>query len=164
MFTMTDPREAIAYFITWTTYATWLPGDSRGWAKKKVWGIQPPDPEQEALARSMLTEEPVTLTSEQRDLIDNVIVKHCQIRGWHLHARNVRTNHVHLVVTAPGVEPKIVREQIKAWASRRLSEHAGLVGSGKNGQRRWWTEGGDIELIWNMEQLEAVIRYVLEMQ
>jgi REP element-mobilizing transposase RayT len=164
MFAMTDPREAIAYFITWTTYATWLPGDQRGWAKKKVWGLQPPDPEQEALARSAVTEQPVILTKSQRDLIDQVIVKHCEIRGWQLRARNVRTNHVHIVVTAPGVEPKIIREQIKAWGSRRLSEQAGLVGGGKDGQRRWWTEGGDIELIWNKEQLQAVIHYVLEMQ
>ena len=156
--------DAVAYFITWTTYATWLPGDSRGWAKKKTWGIQPPDPLLEDTARVSLAEAPVILSQEQRDLVDQVIVKHCQIRGWELHARNVRTNHVHIVVTAPGVEPNIVREQIKAWCSRRLSEHAGLTGGGKNGQRRWWTERGDIELIWNKEQLEAVVRYVLEMQ
>jgi REP element-mobilizing transposase RayT len=71
---------------------------------------------------------------------------------------------VHIVVTAPGVAPKTVREQLKAWGSRRLSEQAGLTGSGKNGQHRWWTEGGDIELIWNEEQLEAVMHYVQEMQ
>ena len=26
--------EPIAYFITWTTYGTWLPGDERGWSRK----------------------------------------------------------------------------------------------------------------------------------
>jgi len=74
---------------------------------------------------------PTRKSREERDLVDQVIVKHCQIRGWRLHARNVRTNHVHLVVTAPGIDAKIVGEQFKAWGSRRLSEQAGLVGGGK---------------------------------
>ncbi len=25
--------EALAYFLTWTTYGTWLPGDERGWVQ-----------------------------------------------------------------------------------------------------------------------------------
>jgi len=28
---MPDP---LAYFLTWTTYGTWLPGDERGWVLK----------------------------------------------------------------------------------------------------------------------------------
>ena len=26
--------EPLAYFLTWTTYGTWLPGDERGWNRK----------------------------------------------------------------------------------------------------------------------------------
>ena len=26
--------EPLAYFLTWTTYGTWLPGDGRGWVEK----------------------------------------------------------------------------------------------------------------------------------
>ena len=26
--------EPLAYFLTWTTYGTWLPGDERGWSRK----------------------------------------------------------------------------------------------------------------------------------
>ena len=29
--------EPIAYFITWTSYGTWLPGDERGWWRKGEW-------------------------------------------------------------------------------------------------------------------------------
>jgi hypothetical protein len=25
--------DPLAYFITWTCYGTWLPGDDRGWTK-----------------------------------------------------------------------------------------------------------------------------------
>jgi hypothetical protein len=33
---------AIAYFSTWTTYGTWLPGDSRCWFERGK-GFQTPD-------------------------------------------------------------------------------------------------------------------------
>ncbi len=29
--TMPDP---LAYYLTWPTYGTWLPGDERGWVKR----------------------------------------------------------------------------------------------------------------------------------
>jgi REP element-mobilizing transposase RayT len=157
---MNDP---IAYFITWTTYGTWLPGDQRGWVKRRQWVVQPPDPSREQQAHERMTDEVVVLTSEQRAIVDKVVVDHCRIRNWLLHARNARTNHVHVVVSAL-VDPKLVREQLKAWASRRLSGAAGLRGGGKNGQRRWWTEKGDIELVRDEERLAEIIQYVLEMQ
>jgi REP element-mobilizing transposase RayT len=121
---MTD--DPIAYFITWTTYGTWLPGDQRGWVERGSWEPQLPNLYRERHARSMMTEDAVVLTSEQRPVVDQVIVEHCRIRNWFLHARNVRTNHVHVVVSAM-VDPKVVREQFKAWASRRLSDAAGIT-------------------------------------
>jgi len=157
---MNDP---VAYFITWTTYGTWLPGDPRGWVKRGQWVVQPPDAPQEQQARDKMMGGVVVLTSEQRTIVDAVVVDHCRIRNWPLHTRNVRTNHVQVVVTAP-VDPKVVREQLKAWASRRLSEAAGLRAANKNGQRRWWTEKGDIEWVRDEEHLAQIIRYVQEMQ
>ena len=35
--------EPIAYFITWTTYGTWLPGEERGWRRRGEADIQPPN-------------------------------------------------------------------------------------------------------------------------
>ena len=32
----------LAWFITWTTYGTWLPGDDRGWTERGK-GSQLPD-------------------------------------------------------------------------------------------------------------------------
>ena len=63
----------LAFFITWTTYGTWLPGDRRGWAKKKVWRIQQPNPELERACRERMTEDAVILTWEQRQIVDAVI-------------------------------------------------------------------------------------------
>ncbi len=160
---MNNDEFPLAYFITFTTYGTRLPGDEKGWCKRGSRIIEPPDPALNESARLAMTEEPVVLTQAQRDLIDAVIVKHCEIRQWILHARNVRTNHVHIVVSAP-LEGSEVRGQFKAWCSRRLSEQAGLKGKGSNGQRRWFTERGDIEWIDDEEHLEGAIRYVDELQ
>ena len=35
--------EPLAYFLTWPTYGTWLPGDERGWVEYRH-GWQLPDP------------------------------------------------------------------------------------------------------------------------
>src|SRR2546430_17503588 len=90
----------MAYFITWTTYGSRLPGDDQGWCKRGSRVIEPPDPRLHEAARLAMTEDPVVLTQDLRNLVDSVIVKHCAIRKWSLHARNVRGNHVHVVVSA----------------------------------------------------------------
>ena len=35
--------EPLAYFLTWATYGTWLPGDERGWIEYRH-GWKLPDP------------------------------------------------------------------------------------------------------------------------
>jgi len=160
---MSNDEFPLAYLITWTTYGTWLPGDERGWLKKGSAVIHPPDPALHEAARQGMTEEAVVLSQPQRDLVGSVVVKHCDIRKWILHARNVRTNHVHVVVSA-AIDGEEIRSQLKAWCSRRLSEQAGLSGQGDNGQRRWWTEKGDIKWIDDEEHLHNAIRYVNELQ
>ena len=55
--------QALAYFITWTTYGTWLPGDKRGWVKAGMQGIQAPDSELEHEARKLMAENEARLTA-----------------------------------------------------------------------------------------------------
>jgi REP element-mobilizing transposase RayT len=157
--------HALAYFITWTTYGTWLPGDKRGWVRAGILGIQNSDPVLEEKARYQMVEDSIVLTIAQRDIVKQTIVSHCRIREWTLHACNARTNHVHLVVSADhGIDD--VMNQLKAWCSRKLSDSAGLtkVVAKKAGRRRWFTEGGDKEEIHDEEHLRNAIRYVNERQ
>ncbi len=97
---MHNDEFPLAYFVTWTTYGTWLPGDERGWCKRGSRVVEAPDSALQDAANHAMAEETVILTQAQRDLADAVIVKHCAIREWVLHARNVRSNHVHVVVSA----------------------------------------------------------------
>jgi REP element-mobilizing transposase RayT len=109
--------------------------------------------------------EKVVLTREQREAVEQAIRENCRIRGWHLHAVNVRSNHVHVVLTADRSREE-ARDQLKSTSSRCLSDLAGLTTpvARKAGRKRWWTEGGDTEAIWDDCYLQNAIQYVQEMQ
>jgi len=154
---MPDP---VGFLLTWTTYGTWLPGDERGWVWKGH-GFQQPDAILRQTAAERMTEPACTLDDEQRALVEKTIQDHCRIRKWHLHVVNCRTNHVHVVVSAP-CDPKTIRDQLKAWCTRKLKE---LQRSRRERVREnWWTEGGSRRYLGDDESLEAAIRYVRDGQ
>jgi REP element-mobilizing transposase RayT len=157
-------EEPLAYYLTWTTYGTWLPGDERGWVAKPG-QFRAPDANLKQAAQRLMTESALTLDQEQRCIVEDTIADHCRIRGWHLHAVNCRTQHVHVVVTAPQREPEVVRDQFKAWCTRHLK---GLERSRRpaNGAMRqnWWTQRGSQRWLNDEKSLEEAIRYVVEEQ
>ena len=157
--------EILAYHIVWTTYGTWLPGDWRGWVVKGVSRSQEPDPELERQSRERMVESAVLMSTAQCATVEQTIADHCRIRKWTLHAVNARSNHVHVVVTADR-DPDEVRDQLKAWCARKLSDAEGLATkvAKKAGRRHWFTEGGDCEVIGDEEYLANAIRYVLDGQ
>jgi REP element-mobilizing transposase RayT len=152
---------AIAFFSTWTTYGTWLPGDPRGWYQRGR-GLREPDALRHFEAALRMAERALTLDAEQRRLVEKTIADHCAIRKWVLHSVNCRSNHVHVAVTAPGRKIEVPREQFKAWCTRRLKEleqaRRSLV------RENWWTERGWDEYIDDEDALADVNIYVLEGQ
>jgi REP element-mobilizing transposase RayT len=152
---------AIAFFSTWTTYGTWLPGDPRGWYQRGH-GLQEPDALRQFEAALRMTESAVTLDPDQRRLVEKTIADHCAIRSWDLHAVNCRSNHVHVVVTAPGREIEVPREQFKAWCTRKLKDRERLLTLAV--RENWWTERGWDEYIDDVDNLAIVIAYVRDWQ
>jgi REP element-mobilizing transposase RayT len=153
----------LAYHITWTTYGGWLPGDSRGWVERGTHGIQAPDEGSQAVATRALRTEPIRLDAAQREVVRVTIVEHCAIRGWRLHAVNVRSNHVHTLVTADE-SPEVVMNQFKAWSSRRLNEQAALRGTKVAPKHRWWTRHGSTKWINEEGYFQNVMRYIVDGQ
>ena len=150
--------ERFTYFITWTTYGTWLPGDRRGWRKTNS-GDQPPQLLLEQWSRNQMQQRPVLLNQIQRNKVETVCHEHAEIRGWFIHAISIRSNHVHIAVTADS-EPKIVRDQFKANATRVLRQEPDPVSN-----QKIWSRGGDTELIdGGEESLERVVLYITEAQ
>jgi REP element-mobilizing transposase RayT len=131
-----------------------LPGDARGWVEfRHGWHL--PDAIKELESKAKMSEDACTLTPAQRKAVEDQIAETCRIRGWILHAVNCRTNHVHVVVTAP-VHAKIVRAQLKAWATRKLKK----FGTRQN----WWAERGSQRWLNTNDDLESATYYVKDGQ
>ena len=155
-------QDPLAYFLTWTTYGSWLPGDERGWAAKPGRWMRP-DPQRVESARKLMTEPELTLSPSQREIVEGTVTDHCQIRRWHLHIVNCRTQHVHVVVTATNRDPADVMDQFKAWCTRRLKEHAESQGN-INHRNNWWTQRGSQRQLFHEASVEAAIVYVVDGQ
>ncbi|MEM1228048.1 MAG: transposase [Planctomycetota bacterium] len=163
-----DSNDPVTLFITWTTYGSWLPGDSRGWMKWKK-GEQQPQPLLEDWCQGRMKEEAVLLSPQDRDPVEEVVREHAAHRGWELHAVSARSNHVHVAVTvvpttgnqndrvADGM--KRVRDQFKANATRVLRQ-----GEIPIRNERIWTKGGDIRFIDTDDDLGRVMIYISEAQ
>lgn len=163
------PNEAplpdpLAYFLTWNTYGTWLPGDQRGWVEYRH-GWQLPNPMLELESAARMTEDACRLDSEQRQCVEAQISETCQVRGWLMRAVNCRSNHVHVVLTA-SCHPKVIRSQLKAWCTRRLKELELIRHHASNALIRmhWWAERGSQRYVNDPDSLEAAILYVRDSQ
>ena len=117
---------ALAYFITFTTYGTWLPGSAKGQgsvdAEHNVYGTPfvDPDAEREQAARETMVQPPYVMSAAERSVVCKAIVGLALDRGWRLLAVHVRTNHVHVVVTADR-DPGRIMSDMKGRASRDLT-------------------------------------------
>ena len=151
---MDDP---IAFFLTWPTYGSWLPGDPRGWIEYHH-GWQMPDQVLLLEAQCKMIEDACVLSGHERALVEAQVAETCAYRKWLLHAVNCRSNHIHVVVSAPNTKPEKICADIKAWCSRRLKERANPK------RENWWAERGSRRYIFHEDQLEQVILYVREAQ
>lgn len=149
--------DPIAYFLTWTTYGTWLPGDERGWNRKCELGGLPANRLFQEMASADLLEVPFLMNHSERGVVEATIRKHCEVRSWELHASSVRSNHVHVVVKSPGYQPEAVSRQFKAWCTRRLKQT-------HSHRKKFWTQGSSCRWINTDDELLRVIEYTLEAQ
>lgn len=157
-------QDPLAYFITWTCYGNFLPGNQRGWTKWHK-GDQVPQPLLEDWCRDQMSESLVLLDASQREIVNAVVTQQCEIRGWSLHAVNCRTNHCHVVVTAADYNGEIVRDQFKSWAKRWLKENQRQkLGPNQRPREHWWPRKGSVRQLLNEESIEAAVIYTLEAQ
>ncbi len=152
---MDDP---MAFFITISTYGTWLPGDQRGWVEYQR-GWKMPDPIRELEAAAIISEDANILNLHQRKIVESQICETCRFRKWFCHAVNCRSNHLHAVVSAFETRPKKVRGDLKAWCTRKLKEDSLPVET-----ENWWAERGSIRWVFNDEGLRSVINYTINGQ
>jgi REP element-mobilizing transposase RayT len=155
---------ALAYFITFSTYGTWLHGSAKGKgsvdAEHNVFGTPfvKPDAEREQQVREAMVQPPYVMRPAEREIVCQAIVQLAKERGWNLLAAHVRSNHVHVVISAER-DPGRLMSDLKGRASRDLTR-AGF----DNAERRRWTRHGSTLHLFREEEVEAKIRYTLDEQ
>ncbi|MBU6294684.1 MAG: transposase [Planctomycetes bacterium] len=162
------------WFLTWTTYGTWLPGDGRGSVttirdeetgerfRPNEYGTPylPPMRELENAARGAMRGNPVWLTQSMADAAAQQFVETGRFRGWTLLALAVMANHVHVVVGVMGdPDPAHLLRDFKSYGSRTLNRKFGVPESGT-----WWTTGGSKRILPDENAVSAAVSYVLRQE
>ena len=154
--------EPFGYLITFRTYGTWLHGDSRGSVDSdhRAYGtnLLPPNRAWEREAARKLDGKPVTLNTAGRVVVERTVAEVCAAKEWTLHAVHARTNHVHVVASAPE-PPERLLNTLKSWCTRRLRESDCPVGV-----KRIWSRHGSTQYLWNDQALREACRYAMESQ
>jgi REP element-mobilizing transposase RayT len=104
----------------------------------------------------VLESEPVVLNASQRQSVERAVRETCDFRKWHLYALNVRTNHVHAVVSIGTLRPERALTAFKANATRQMREDGFWRRDSSP-----WSEKGSNRYLWNERSVAQAIDYVL---
>ena len=157
-----DTDTPLAYFISFRAYGTWLHGDKRGSIDRfnnryRAPYIQANDKWQ-YYNEQRLRSEPLILKARHRKSIKGAIRETCSIRQWLLYAINVRTNHVHTVVSA-NRRAGLVLNAFKANATRQLRQDGLWLYAFSP-----WADKGSKRSLWNEQSVARAIDYVVNGQ
>ena len=157
-----DNEFPLAYLISFRTYGTWLHGDNRGSTSRKQNKYRTPriapNSRLQRAELKQLKHQPVKLDSRQRPVVEQAVREVCANRGYWLQAINVRTNHVHTVVSA-SIKPEPILQAFQAYATRKL-RRAGLLPE----DVKPWTRHGSTPYLWKERHVERAIDYVVNGQ
>jgi REP element-mobilizing transposase RayT len=125
--------------------------------KHNVYGSAriPANPSLEMSDSKQLRHAPFTLDSKQRQVVERTLHEVCEYRKYILRGVNVRTNHVHTVVTAM-CEPEVVLAAFKAYATRTL-RRAGLISE----HLKPWVRHGSTIYLWKERDVAKAMEYVM---
>ena len=154
----------LAYFITFSTYGTWLHGASKGTGsvdrRHNLPGTPFVDPNasREAQSRAEMQQAPFTMQPAEREIVRDAITALCREKSWQLLALHVRSNHVHIVVAADR-DPARVMTDMKAAASRELTR-----ANFDDATRKRWTRHGSTLHLFTVASVAEKIDYTLNQQ
>ena len=163
MKTWDDNEFPLAYLITFRTYGTWLHGDVRTSVDRFMNQYRgpriPKRPGRESYNKLIMNRDPVTFSRHQIVVVTNTIIEVCEFRNWKHRESNVRTNHVHVVISGAGREPGRITNALKAYSTRRLRE-AGLWDLDTSP----WADKGSERWLWDQDSVNRACDYVIDGQ
>jgi REP element-mobilizing transposase RayT len=156
-----------ALHITWTCYATWLPGDRRGYVSTTVLPeggslprqntpgtpVTADDPFTRERAQALQKEPAVYLSPHEALAAAEALVEAARARAWRIMRAAVMANHVHVVLTNCPDDGPAVRRVLKGCSQAALSKATGR-------RQRWWTAGGSDRYKHDHAAIEAAVEYV----
>jgi REP element-mobilizing transposase RayT len=149
----------LAYLITFRTYGTWMHGEERGSVDRKhnVYDTArlPPNRPRKLTESRQLKHPAILLTKTQRRAVTLAIQEVCRFRLYDLLTVNVRTNHVHAVISAACI-PEPILDALKAYATRKLRLE-GLVSA----TTKPWVRHGSTRYLWKEDQVAKAVAYVM---
>jgi REP element-mobilizing transposase RayT len=163
------PDDAIALFLTWTTYGTWLPGDRRGHVSNQLrhtGGCEPKqnrpgtpyapgDAHTRKRARNLQAWPTCRLNTSQAIVAAQSFIRLSLQHEWMLLRGAIMPNHVHVVVTKCPLDGPAIRRTLKGATQAELSKETGQP-------QRWWTAGGSDRIRRGEQSINATIRYVAD--
>ena len=158
-----DTDIPLAYLITFRSYGTWLHGDDRGSIDrfhnlyKAPYAL--PNQNRREHNQGLLKAEPVLLSAAQRSSVETAVRETCGFRKWLLRAFNVRTNHVHVVVSIGDKKPEVALNAFRANATRPMRQ-----GRCWQHEHSPWVDKGSKRKLWNERSIERAIDYVINGQ
>ena len=167
------------WFLTNTTYGTWLPGDEHG----SVTSVRdrrstdipstvrfehdlPGTPVEDEIpglyeaAKEAMKGPPIYLDVEKAETVLAQFLETGGFRGWFPLAIAIMCNHWHMVVQVDGdPKPEKILADFKAYATRALNRKFGRPAS-----ETWWTSKGSKRKLSDDEALGNANNYVLYKQ
>jgi REP element-mobilizing transposase RayT len=155
-----DRNAPKAYFISFRGYGTWLHGDERMSVDRKNYnrfGLEKISANAGLREKELsnLKNKPFIFDAETPDIIKSAVHEVCDFRKYQLIALNIRTNHVHCVVTG-SAKPELIMNSFKSYATRGLRDKLNLPASVKV-----WSRHGSTRYLWSESQIESAVDYVI---
>jgi len=158
-----DTDIPLAHLITFRSFGTWLHGDDRGSVDRSHNRYKAPyaspNPNRYQHNKNLLKGEAVILDANQRSSVETAICQTCVFRKWLLRAINVRTNHVHVVVSIGEKKPELALNAFKANATRQMRQDGCW-----QREHSPWVDKGSKRNLWNERSIERAIDYVINGQ
>ena len=152
-----------AYLLTFRSYGTWLHGDKRGSVDRRKFnrygaaGIKVNSGLENA-ERKKIQVSAISFNKKQRSVIERSIKEVCVFRNYRLFAVNVRSNHIHCVVSSNS-RPEPVMNAFKSYATRNLRK-LNLISE----DRKIWSRHGSTRYLWKDHHVSLAMDYVLYCQ
>ncbi len=150
----------LAYLITLRTYGTWLHGEEKLSVDRHGFNVyKTPRRESNVKLQNLmfqnLKQKPFLFDEYARKITESTINEVCEHRKYILQALNVRSNHIHAVVSAQ-VKPKLIIEAFKSYSTRNLRKEL-IIDSDK----KIWTRGRSRRYLWKPRHVALAVEYVL---